>query len=57
MQEASKQLLAGRSVLLVDDLMTTGATLAACARALRKGGVKTVYGMTLFSTHYTVSNE
>jgi len=39
--------LTGRSLLLVDDVCTTGATLDACAQALKKAGAKTVFGLTL----------
>ena len=37
------------TLLLADDVMTTGSTLEACARELKKIGVKRVFSITLFS--------
>ncbi len=36
-----------RTLILVDDIITTTATLEACASALRAAGAKTVYGFAL----------
>ena len=41
------QRLHGKRVLLIDDVCTTGATLDACAVALKKGGVSSVWGLTM----------
>jgi ComF family protein len=41
------RLLRDRAVILVDDVMTTGATLEACGRVLRDAGVGTVRALTV----------
>ncbi|MDD4292058.1 MAG: ComF family protein [Clostridia bacterium] len=38
------------SVLVIDDIKTTGATINECARALKKAGAAKVYGLTYAST-------
>jgi ComF family protein len=40
-------LINSRHVLLIDDVATSGATLDACAKALKSGGASSVWGLTL----------
>ncbi|ULQ59847.1 ComF family protein [Brucepastera parasyntrophica] len=43
-----KKIKPPETVIVMDDLMTTGATLDACASALKEAGCANVYGLTLF---------
>jgi predicted amidophosphoribosyltransferase len=42
--------LTGDGVILVDDVITSGATMAACAQVLRQAGAREVMGVALART-------
>ena len=44
---AASEDVRGRSVLLIDDVVTTGSTLSECALALRRKGAAAVYALTV----------
>lgn len=44
--------LSGQTVLLIDDICTTGATLNECTRVLKNAGAKAVYCCVTARTHY-----
>jgi ComF family protein len=54
---AEARLVADRTVILVDDVMTTGATLSSCARALFQAGAARILCLTLARTAEVFGNS
>jgi ComF family protein len=44
---ANRELVDQKSILLIDDVITTGSTMNACSEALMAAGASSVYGLTL----------
>jgi ComF family protein len=49
---ADSGLVKGKRILMVDDVTTTGATISACAKALKNAGARSVYGLTLARSNF-----
>jgi ComF family protein len=45
--QADSKIVKGKSVLIMDDVATTGSTISACTAALHAAGAKDVYGLTI----------
>jgi ComF family protein len=48
----ANETIAGKSVLLLDDIRTTGATLQAAAHALRRAGAREIHGFVVARTEW-----
>ncbi len=54
---SNKQSIAGKNVLLVDDVFTTGSTINECSKTLLKAGAKRVFVVTLAHAERVGKNE
>jgi competence protein ComFC len=55
--QADRSMVSGKSVLVVDDVATSGATLNACAKALLDGGADNIFCFSLARAVYSQSRE
>ncbi len=51
--QPSKNLLKGKTVLLVDDIATTGATIFECAKTLKQNGAKYIFAVVIARQEYS----
>ena len=54
---AEPKLIKGKNVLIVDDVITTGATFEACAEALLVGGAKEIYCLSVATTDHFLTPQ
>lgn len=52
-----KDVVKGKNILIIDDVMTTGSTMSEIARILKKAKAKEVYCLSFASTRYKVQGE